>query len=171
MTQNSHPPIEERVLAGAAAAFVFKDGTARMEVSGTSMLPILRHGDMVQIRQVPLSEKVREGHVYAFVNNGSLILHRIHRCKKNMLLALGDNMLNPHSVSRRDILGELVSPRLRNHETAAVIINRLFLLFPRHCLFFRLRRKTLRYILLTWKQKPRQEKHTKNRRFFQQKWN
>lgn len=80
-------------------------GTARVPVSGQSMLPTLTAGQRVVVHRVDGSA-VRPGDVVAFRFAGRLVLHRVYSGDAEWVVTAGDNMdLVDAPIRRRDVLG------------------------------------------------------------------
>ena len=146
MTPSSPESENAAVPSLAASAFIFNSGYARLPVEGTSMLPLLKAGSRVTIRQLSNDETIREGEIYAFVKSGNIVLHRVARKDNCIYIAIGDNALRPEHINRGDIIGILDSSLPLWIRIMIRSIDRT-LFHPRYFFLMRLRRKAYRYIL------------------------
>lgn len=92
------------------AAEIARDhGHLRLRVNGLSMLPVLRPGDVLTIRQCP-PEAIGSGEVILFKRNNGLTAHRVIRSTGGTLLTRGDAVpSNDPTVSCDDVLGRVES--------------------------------------------------------------
>lgn len=113
--------------AGSAAdvtGTIRRRGWAFLRVSGKSMLPWIREGDIVFLRQTPIREVVR-GDVVVFRKNGTLCVHRVLATRGHAapgeshvsLITKGDATADADSpVSFGDVLGRVEFVYRRNRE-------------------------------------------------------
>jgi signal peptidase I len=96
------------------------EGEYYLPVSGISMLPLLRAGDYVRIKQI--SEDLHRGDIVVFQKSNVLITHRILCISKAddssmSLLTKGDNSIFPDPpIKSRVIIGKVVAIRRNNRE-------------------------------------------------------
>jgi len=131
----------------AAPAFVFKAGEAVLPVAGASMLPLIREGERVSIFELGTGERIRAGDVYAFVKNGSVVLHRVFNCKRRMYMAFGDNSLFPEYVKRSEIIARSDVETGRFLRAMLIAVTYLLARRPAFRPLLRLRRKAVQCIL------------------------
>lgn len=83
--------------------------TARLVVTGASMLPSIWPGDVLTIQRKELAE-LRAGEIVLAERDGKLIAHRIKLVAGNQLIAQGDSMpqCDPPFASS-EILGQVVA--------------------------------------------------------------
>lgn len=79
-------------------------GRANLMVSGSSMMPMLRHRkDSVVL--MPVSQRQKPGDVIFYRrDNGQYILHRIIRTTDGGYVCCGDNQYEPESVEHRQLI-------------------------------------------------------------------
>jgi hypothetical protein len=111
MTQLPHPAF----IPELAASFLREGKHARFSVTGESMRPFIRSGDIVLA--IPASEAIfeRGDAVFATLENGTFMVHRIIQLatKKGTPLQLrlaGDGMLgHDHEIAADAIIGKIVA--------------------------------------------------------------
>src|SRR5438045_8259470 len=85
-----------------------KFGSGRLHLKGSSMLPSLLPGDILIVRQQPLSQ-LATGDIVVFARNGHLITHRIvgKSCEGiRYLFTRGDSCEKPDApISSHELLG------------------------------------------------------------------
>jgi signal peptidase I len=80
-------------------------GTARVRVTGSSMLPAIRPGDTVWFRRCD-ADAARVGDVILFVRDGRLFAHRVTRRVGHCLVTQGDGLPAPDGpVSPGEVVG------------------------------------------------------------------
>lgn len=118
----------ERVMDTALELIKNSEGEYYLPVSGISMLPLLRAGDYVRIKQI--SEDLHRGDIVVFQKSNVLITHRILCISKAddssmSLLTKGDNSIFPDPpIKSRVIIGKVVAIRRNNREM--MLDNRLW---------------------------------------------
>jgi signal peptidase len=100
-------------LAGAAVSLAAEaldsSGQLRLRATGTSMLPALRPGDMLQFHSYRI-ESAAVGDIVLFRRADSLVIHRVIARSDTGLVTQGDALAAPDPpVSNADVLGTLVS--------------------------------------------------------------
>lgn len=96
----------------ALAADVLRSfGELRLEVHGSSMLPSIRPGDILTVRQQEISD-VRCGEVVLFAREGRLYAHRVVKKLEDrggaLLISRGDALLNEDlPVTAGELLGRV----------------------------------------------------------------
>jgi signal peptidase I len=97
-------------------------GEARLRVTGSSMLPSIRPGDMVTIERRTLSE-VRRGDVALFTHDDRLFAHRVIARDDDRLVTQGDSVPSIDApVNAGDLLGVVVAVS-RNGQAVRGFIN------------------------------------------------
>jgi Peptidase S24-like len=86
-------------------------GAARLAVTGTSMLPAIWPGDVLEVRRQGMDE-VRRGDVVLFRRDGRLVVHRVVETLDseggNLLVTRGDRQRATDSpISNEEILGRV----------------------------------------------------------------
>ena len=117
----------ETVKLDLAAEVLASFGQARLPVTGSSMFPCMRPGDLLEIRRP--SAAIQTGDVVVFERHGRLVVHRVHRVEGpsgDLLITRGDRLRHPDApVSAAAILGCVtaierrgrpISPRLTPFE-------------------------------------------------------
>jgi len=81
--------------------------TVRMTVTGSSMLPFIHNGDVVDLH--PVSSLPKRGDVVlAKCRQGRYVLHRVIRLEGNMFFLRGDAQRHlEESLTARDVLGRI----------------------------------------------------------------
>ena len=84
-------------------------GAARLAVTGTSMLPAIWPGDVLEVRRQGVDE-VRRGDVVLFGRDGRLVAHRVvetfDKEGGNLLVTRGDVLRTTDSpISKEELLG------------------------------------------------------------------
>lgn len=81
-------------------------GFAHATVTGTSMLPTLRAGEIVRLERV---DEVRPGQILAFEHGGGLLVHRVLRLAADHIVCRGDNRtLDDGRTPRAALVGRAV---------------------------------------------------------------
>lgn len=95
-------PMEE--LAELIRLQLQEGGRAKLVVTGSSMLPMLRNGkDIVEL--IPVSGYQKKGAVILYRReNGRYILHRIVRADGGHYVCCGDNQYTPEAVEHAQLL-------------------------------------------------------------------
>lgn len=89
-----------------AAEVLTSCGQARLPVSGSSMLPALWPGDVLDVRR---SAVIRPGDLVVFQRYGRLITHRVVACTSDLVTTKGDRLRYPDEpVTASEILGRVV---------------------------------------------------------------
>jgi signal peptidase I len=102
----------------AAADSLREHGRVRARVSGGSMLPVLRPGDLVELQCVS-SSPAEPGDVVLVRQHGQLVVHRLLAANDNGLLTRGDAL--PHldpAVGTDDVLARVVGLSRRGRSLA-----------------------------------------------------
>lgn len=103
-----------------AAEVLTSFGQVRLPVTGSSMFPCMRPGDMLEIR--PPTGPIQTGEVVVFLRHARLVVHRVQGRDGDVLITRGDRLRYPDapvpaghilgcvaSIERR---GRRISPRL-----------------------------------------------------------
>jgi signal peptidase I len=92
-------------------------GQARLPVTGSSMFPCLRPGDLLEIRRP--AGVIQTGDVVVFERHGRLVVHRVIGCAGDLLITRGDRLRHPDApVSAAAILGCVSSIERRGRHIA-----------------------------------------------------
>jgi len=87
-------------------------GTLRLQVTGCSMFPAVRPGDVLVIHRTPVSA-VAHGDIVLFARDRRLFAHRVvasHNPTGSWLLTQGDAMPSPDApISEDEVLGRVAS--------------------------------------------------------------
>jgi len=88
-------------------------GRAKLAVTGTSMLPTIRPGDILEVHRQGL-ETIVPGHVVLFMRNGGFaahrVLERIQGLQRSLLITRGDALRVPDPpVSPEELLGRVTA--------------------------------------------------------------
>jgi hypothetical protein len=90
-----------------AAEVVVLFGTLRLRVTGTSMLPLVQPGDLIQVRRCAI-EDVRPGDLVLFIRLRRLFAHRVVARSGASLLAQGDTLHDPDpEITDAELLGKV----------------------------------------------------------------
>jgi signal peptidase I len=76
MTQSDRISAPNASACSLVAEAVRKAGSVRLRVSGTSMVPAMRPGDLVTIERATANE-IAPGEIVAFARSGRLVAHRV----------------------------------------------------------------------------------------------
>jgi hypothetical protein len=110
------------VLEGAcalAAESIGRFGRLRLRVTGHSMLPAIRPGDLVHFRACRHDEAV-SGDILIYRRNSRLVVHRLLRHESDGLLTQGDSLPGPDAlVGHSDFLGLATSVHRRGRDVSA----------------------------------------------------
>jgi signal peptidase I len=116
--------VVETVKLDLAAEVLASFGQARLPVTGSSMFPCMRPGDLLEIRRP--SAAIQTGDVVVFERHGRLVVHRVVDRTGDLLITRGDRLRHPDApVSAAAILGCVtaierrgrpISPRLTPFE-------------------------------------------------------
>ncbi len=92
-----------------AAEVAGQFGRVRLRVSGTSMAPAIRPGDLLSVEAVAL-DQVARGEVVVFARDGRLIAHRLVAMTEGGLITRGDRARrNDFPVSSAEFVGRVIS--------------------------------------------------------------
>lgn len=101
-----------------AAASLENTGALRLRVSGSSMLPAVRPGDVLSIRRCAATE-ARAGDLVLFRRGDRLFVHRVLRAAAGAVETRGDAMDVPDPpVAAPDLLGKVVAIERRGRAFA-----------------------------------------------------
>jgi hypothetical protein len=103
--------------AGAATALaadsLARSGRLRLRVTGTSMLPALRPGDVLEFQ--PLATIAEPGEIVLYRRGAGLVVHRVLSRTDSGLTTQGDSLAAPDApVAHVDVLGRVVGLRRAN---------------------------------------------------------
>ncbi len=91
-----------------AAEVLTSFGEARLPVTGDSMFPCMRPGDVLSISRS--GEAIREGDVVVFERHRRLVAHRVVDCTGAFIITRGDRLRHSDQpVPRSAILGRVCS--------------------------------------------------------------
>lgn len=94
-----------------AAESLRRTGRLRLRVTGSSMLPAIRPGDVLEVRACS-AERVRPGMVVLFERDGRLFAHRAIRAAEPGLVTRGDTLAHDDgAVGEAQLLGAVVEVR------------------------------------------------------------
>lgn len=83
--------------------------TVRIAFGGNSMYPTI-DGNSDYVHLAPLGDKLHEGEIYLFINDGHCVIHRLVRIQPDGMLDFrGDNNTSYEYVGRDAVLAHLVS--------------------------------------------------------------
>jgi signal peptidase I len=110
-------------LPDLAATFLQRGNTLRVRARGDSMLPFLRHGDVLHVRRLPAAD-VRVGDVICYAPSpGRLHLHRVVARDERGFVTRGDALPYVEDVPATRVLGRVIARerrgRLRRLDTRA----------------------------------------------------
>jgi signal peptidase I len=92
-------------------------GKIRLPVTGSSMFPALRPGDLLEIRRT--ERPIQAGEVVVFEYHGRLVAHRMVGSDGDMLISRGDRLRHPDRlVPRAAILGVATAIERRGRRIA-----------------------------------------------------
>jgi signal peptidase I len=106
--------------------------TLRFRVSGSSMRPFIRHGDLIRVEPV-LAESYRVGDIFLFKSEGSgLLTHRLVRLRQSgdgsLLELKGDALLKPDGlISPSQIIGRVIGFERHGKEKSLISFRQRFL--------------------------------------------
>jgi signal peptidase I len=102
---NSHRHLKESVLVAPNIEvlelideLLGEGKIVRLRIRGRSMLPFLRDGLEQVDLSTPLDREITPGALVLFRYNGTFILHRLIRRKKNKLMIIGDNVYGSKEI-------------------------------------------------------------------------
>ncbi len=110
----------DRVMDTALELIKHSEGEYYLQVSGISMLPLVRAGDYVRIKKI--SGDLHRGDIVVFQKSNGLITHRVIRISKTYgngmtLLTKGDNSIVPDPpIISNVIIGKVIAIRRNNRE-------------------------------------------------------
>ena len=94
-------------------------GRLRLRVGGSSMLPAIRPGDILEVR-ARRAVDVRSGSVVLFQRGGRLFAHRVVHRDGAFLVTRGDALDHPDcAIAEAQLLGEVVAVERRGRTVAA----------------------------------------------------
>ena len=105
-----------------ATEVVSRFGRIRLRVTGTSMLPALRPGDLLTIRRVHL-EEISLGDIALVVRGKQFFAHRVRdvRCDEPYLTTRGDRLsYNDPPVLRSELLGKVAGVERNGRKVGSV---------------------------------------------------
>jgi hypothetical protein len=90
-----------------AAEVVVLFGTLRLRVTGTSMLPLVQPGDLIQVCRCAIQD-VQPGDLVLFIRQRRLFAHRVVARSGASLLAQGDTLHDPDpAITAAELLGKV----------------------------------------------------------------
>jgi signal peptidase I len=102
-------PAVDRSKVALVGEVLHRFGEARVQVSGSSMLPSIRPGDVLTIRR-RLADEIRSGEVAVFTRHDRLFAHRVVGHLGRRLVTQGDRVPTRDApVSEDELLGVVVS--------------------------------------------------------------
>jgi hypothetical protein len=116
----------EDTVEGLAAEVLDRFGEVRLRVTGSSMLPSVRPGDVLTIRRCVMSA-VESGAIVLFTRDGRLFAHRVVARRNTHLITSGDALEWQDPPVRPDqLLGRVVTLTRngRRHEPPSLTIGR-----------------------------------------------
>ena len=94
-------------------------GRLRLRVGGSSMLPAIRPGDILEVRSRRAVD-VHSGSVVLFQSGGRLFAHRVVQCDGAFLVTRGDALDHRDAaIGEAQLLGEVVAVERRGRPVAA----------------------------------------------------
>ncbi|MGA2133206.1 MAG: S24 family peptidase [Bryobacteraceae bacterium] len=94
-----------------AAEVLTSCGQARLPVTGSSMLPALWPGDLLDVQR---SAEIRPGDVVVYQRHGRLVVHRVASRSGDQITTHGDRLKHPDlPVPAAEILGRVVGVERR----------------------------------------------------------
>jgi hypothetical protein len=109
--------VVETVKLDLAAEVLATFGQARLPVTGTSMFPCMRPGDLLEIRRP--SAAIQTGDAVVFERHGRLVVHRVVHRTGDLLIPRGDRLRHPDApVSAAAILGCVTAIERRGRRIA-----------------------------------------------------
>jgi signal peptidase I len=128
------------------STLLFKDESAILQISGTSMYPLLSNGQHITVRPVSPTD-LQPGKCCVYIANGNLILHRIIWIFRNYVYIAGDANCNIEKINKSNIIA-VPADRLYHRVTISIIlINILFVLLHGSNFFCRLKRYIIKRII------------------------
>ena len=97
-----------------AAASLARTGRLRLRVTGTSMLPAIRPGDVLRVQRCDAGS-LRPGEVVLFQQGERLFAHRAVR-RGTYALALRGDTLDADDAPERQVLGKVIAIERRGRE-------------------------------------------------------
>jgi hypothetical protein len=106
---NTRPAARDAGAIALAADTLASFGRLRLRLGGTSMLPALRPGDVVEFHALASCE-ARPGELVLFRRGGNLVVHRVLGCGEQGLVTQGDALDSPDPlVAHAHVLGRAVA--------------------------------------------------------------
>jgi signal peptidase len=102
-----------------AAESLRRTGRLRLRVTGSSMLPAIRPGDVIEVRS-RAAAAIQAGAVVLFERGGRLFAHRAIRSHGSFLVTRGDTHdREDEAIAEDELLGEVIEVRRRHRRVAA----------------------------------------------------
>jgi len=102
-------PSPDHLKSDLLADLVRRFGTARVAVTGSSMLPAIWPGDVVKVRHCDSAE-LRVGQIVLALGDGKLVAHRIRSIAGDRIVTQGDSMpQRDPPFAAAEILGQVVA--------------------------------------------------------------
>jgi signal peptidase I len=122
MSTSVNPARRTELKQEMAAELLRSCGTARLPVNGSSMLPALWPGDVLEVRRRPLTE-IEPGQVVVFQRRGRLVVHRVIRHMRQdsdtLLITRGDRRWRCDApVATNELLGHVKAVHRANRQFA-----------------------------------------------------
>lgn len=102
-------PIRDKLNCALAVEVLRKSGTLQFRAMGSSMIPSLWPGDILNVRATDINE-IRVGEIVLFERNSSLCAHRVLNRAGSSLVTRGDSLPAADSpVTAAELLGRVVA--------------------------------------------------------------
>jgi signal peptidase len=102
-----------------AAESLRRTGRLRLRVTGSSMLPAIRPGDVIEVRS-RAAAAIQAGAVVLFERGGRLFAHRAVRSHGSRLVTRGDtHEREDGAIAEGELLGEVIEVRRGQRRLAA----------------------------------------------------
>ena len=97
--------MEQNNRIAAFSAFMQAGLTLTINVTGISMLPLLKEGDLIVVKK---AAEYKIGSILVFNYKSGIIVHRLVKQEGSRLFCKGDNALRIEDVLPKDVFGEVI---------------------------------------------------------------
>jgi hypothetical protein len=126
---------------------LFENGNVELAITGNSMVPLYKNGDILTIVPLPQNGRLLPGMCCVYVSQNQLVLHRILFTIADFVFTAGDSCFLIEKIHKQNILGTPVTHTPHTKHLLVFSITCLFLPFYHFLIIFKLRSKCIHFLL------------------------